>query len=109
MFANNWTTLGVACYRAGNYREAIAALARSEQLGHGTKSSFNAFFLAMAHWQMGQPDAARQWYDRAIQCMEKHDPKHHELRRFRAEAAALLGLPEPTAPARKEVLHPARR
>jgi hypothetical protein len=61
------------------------------------------FFLAMAYWQLGRRDEARLWYDRAVQWMDKHVPNHRELRRFRAEAAALLGLPEPTAPGSKEV------
>jgi hypothetical protein len=41
--------------------------------------------------------------------MEKDRPNDNELRRFRAEAAAVLGLPEPTAPAKKEVPHPSKR
>jgi hypothetical protein len=50
----------------------------------------NAFFLAMAHWQLGHKTEARQWYDRAVQWMEKNKPKDDELRRFRAEAAKLF-------------------
>ena len=33
-------------------------------------------------------------YDRAVQWMDKNQPKNEELRRFRAEAAQLLGLTE---------------
>ena len=33
---------------------------------------------------------ARTWYDKAVEWMEKNQPKNDELRRFRAEAAKLL-------------------
>ena len=48
----------------------------------------------MAHWQLGQKVKARGWYDRAVQLMEKNQPKNDELGRFRAEASELLGLNE---------------
>jgi tetratricopeptide (TPR) repeat protein len=85
-------TLGVARYRAGDWPGAIEALAKSEELAPGTSVGFNAFFLAMAHRQLGHQDEPRQWYDRAVQWTEKNQPEDEELRRFRAEAAALLGL-----------------
>jgi tetratricopeptide (TPR) repeat protein len=107
--ASNWNTLGVALYRTGDCKAAIEALEKSDVLAPDKNLAFNGLFLAMAHWQLGRRDEARQWYDRAVGWMEKYDPKHHELRRFRAEAAAVLGLPEPTAPARKEVPRPSQR
>jgi tetratricopeptide (TPR) repeat protein len=90
--ADNWNILGVACYCAGDYREAIAALEKSEELGHGAKFSFNAFFLAMAHSQLGDKDAARECYDQAVQWMDKNKPNDGELRRFRAEAEEVLQI-----------------
>jgi hypothetical protein len=56
--------------------------------------SHDWFFLAMTHWQLGAKDKARAWYDRAVQWMDKNQPDNEELRRFRAEAAELLGLNE---------------
>ena len=56
--------------------------------------SFDWFFLAMAHWRLGEKDKAREWYDRAVRWMDKNPSKNEELRRFRAEAAELLGLTE---------------
>lgn len=50
------------------------------------------FFLAMAHWKMGQKEEARTSNDQAVQWMENHRPNDEELRRFRAEAAELLGI-----------------
>jgi WD40 repeat protein/serine/threonine protein kinase/Flp pilus assembly protein TadD len=86
-------TLGVACYRAGDWKAAVAALGKSVELRKGGDSR-DWLFLAMAHWQLGEKDKAREWYDRAVQGMDKNQPTDEELRRFRAEAAELLGLNE---------------
>ncbi len=107
--ANVWNTLGVARYRAGNFAGAAAALEKSEELGQGRELGFNVFFLAMARWQLGERDEARRCYDQAVSWMEKNQPRNEELRRFRAEAAVLLGLPEPAPPITKEVPTPANR
>jgi hypothetical protein len=50
------------------------------------------FFLAMAHWRLGDKPQARSWYGKAVSWMEKNQPRNEELMRFRAEAAALLGV-----------------
>jgi hypothetical protein len=50
------------------------------------------FFLAMAHWRLGDRDGGRAWYDRAVQWMKEHRSQDVELRCFRAEAAGLLGI-----------------
>lgn len=44
----------------------------------------------MAHWQLGDQDEARKFYDQAVEWMEKNKPQDEELKRFRAEAAELL-------------------
>ena len=80
-----WNTLGVAHYRAGDWGAAVAALEKSGELRQGG-DSFDWFFLAMAHWQLGDNEQARNWYDQAVQWMEKNKPEDEELRRFRAEA-----------------------
>jgi tetratricopeptide (TPR) repeat protein len=84
-------TLGVAHYRAGDWKAAIAALDKSMELRKGGDSN-DWFFLAMAHWQLGEKGKAREFYDRAVQWMDKNQPTNEELRRFRAEAAELLGV-----------------
>jgi tetratricopeptide (TPR) repeat protein len=86
---DHWNTLGVALYRAGDWKEAVAALQKSMDLRKGGDSN-DWFFLAMAQWQLGDKEQACKWYDQAVQWMEKHKPQDEELRRFRAEAAALL-------------------
>jgi superkiller protein 3 len=86
----DYNTLGVAQYRAGNWKEAIAALETSQRRKGGDSSDW--FFLAMAHWQLGDKQQARKWYDQAVQWMDKNQPEDEELRRFRDEAAQLLGV-----------------
>jgi serine/threonine protein kinase/Tfp pilus assembly protein PilF len=92
------TTLGVARYRAGDWKAAVAALDKSAGRSQGG-SAVDHLFLAMAHRQLGDPDKARQCYDQAVRWMEKNKealekdrPRGEELRRFRSEAEEVLGL-----------------
>src|SRR5262249_21685186 len=70
---------------------AIAALEKAMELTNGGDGS-ERFFIAMASWRMGKPNQARACYEQAVQWMAKHKPRHHELRRFRTEAAKLLRI-----------------
>jgi serine/threonine protein kinase/tetratricopeptide (TPR) repeat protein len=102
----DWNTMGVAYYRAGDFKEAVADLEKQVQLilhGQGTSTDF--FFQAMAEYQVGHADAARRYYARAIQWMDEHDPYNPELLRFRAEAERLLG-PTAKAEADNQLLTP---
>jgi serine/threonine protein kinase/tetratricopeptide (TPR) repeat protein len=84
-----WKTLGVARYRAGDWKQAISDLERSAALGNGG-DTVHSLFLAMAHSQLGEKDKAHAWYEQA-----KEDGKttaNDEIRRFRAEAAQRLGV-----------------
>jgi tetratricopeptide (TPR) repeat protein len=87
----HWNTLGVAHYRAGEYAAAVEALERSMKVRKGG-DSFDWFFLAMAHWHLGDKGAARRWYDRAVAWMNEKQPRNWELIRFRSEASRLLGV-----------------
>jgi tetratricopeptide (TPR) repeat protein len=84
-------TLGVALYRAGDWNAAVKALQKGAELREGGDSS-DWFFLAMAHWQLGDKDQARRWFDQAAAWMGKNQPKNEELLRFRREAEALLQI-----------------
>jgi hypothetical protein len=53
--------------------------------------AFDWFFVAMSKHKLEQGDA-RQWFDKAVAWMDEHKPDDPELRRFRAEAAKVLGL-----------------
>jgi serine/threonine protein kinase/Flp pilus assembly protein TadD len=88
---NFWNTLGAAYYRAGNWTEARAALGKSMELRRGG-DGFDWFLLAMAHWRLGEKKEARTRYEQAVAWMAKNKANDDELRRFRAEAAELLGV-----------------
>src|SRR5204862_5908432 len=55
-------TLGVAQYRAGDFKAAVAALERSIEVRQGGDSA-DFFVMAMAQLKLGNRSAARQWYD----------------------------------------------
>lgn len=85
------TTLGVAHYRAGDWKAAVESLNQAiKPWRQGDSVEF--FFLAMAHGKLADKDQARSWYDKGVQWMDKNAPNDAELRRFRAEAAAVLGI-----------------
>jgi serine/threonine protein kinase len=88
-FADRWNTLGVAHYRVGDWKKAIAALEKSQSLGSGHFSATNRFFLAMAHWQLGEKGKAHECYAKAVEELDK--TKARQVR-FRSEAGELLGL-----------------
>ena len=93
-----WKTLGVAHYRAGDWKAAVAALHKSVKLRQGG-DAVDDLFLAMAHWQLGNREQARRAYEQAVQwleknkeTLEKHKAQAEELRRFRSEAEEVLEL-----------------
>jgi serine/threonine-protein kinase len=91
----SWQVLGWAHYRNGDWKASIEALEKSCALDDPRGGdSAQWFFLAMAHWQLGEKDKARAWYERAVQWMDKNQPGDELLRRLQAEAAELLELKE---------------
>jgi tetratricopeptide (TPR) repeat protein len=96
---NWWNTLGVALCRVEEWKKAIEALQTADEFDQGQArvdldpdktTGHNGFFLAMAHWQLGNKDEAKKWYQRAVRYMDKHDARNEELGRFRAEAEELF-------------------
>ena len=92
-----WETLGVAHYRAGDWEGAVLALKKSMEVRNRRPGTRYVFVLSMACWKLGNKDEARKWYTAALAWTETRFPKHAEVLRFRAEAAALLGLSEKAA------------
>jgi tetratricopeptide (TPR) repeat protein len=84
-----WNTLGVALYRAGDWRGAITAL----ETGMARKDGGDAhdwYLLALAHARLGEREEARRWVARAVRWAEEHRSEVDEsLCRYRAEAEAL--------------------
>ncbi len=88
-----WEVLGWARYRAGDFKGSIETLEKSCALQHDPTggNSFQWFFLAMAYWQLGEKDTAREWYDKAVKWMDASNEKGSgDLIRFRTEAGELL-------------------
>ncbi|MEX2306124.1 MAG: tetratricopeptide repeat protein, partial [Pirellulales bacterium] len=91
----NWTALGLAHYRSGDWHAAIESLMKSEEIPPVRfESCVNALLLAMAHWQLSEQDEARRWYGKAVEWMEKHHSDDETLRRFQKEAEELLEITE---------------
>jgi serine/threonine protein kinase/Tfp pilus assembly protein PilF len=82
-----WKYLGIAHYRAGDWKAAVEALEQAMELKKGGDNT-DWLFLAMAHWQLGHKEEARRYYDRAVERM----PSQPSVQRFRAEAAVLLSI-----------------
>jgi serine/threonine-protein kinase len=92
--ANCWNTLGCSHYYAGNWRHAINACEKSiEKCPPGKADPTNWFLLAMAHWKLGEKEQARRLYEKGARWTESKGIQHPVNDRFRAEAAALLGVP----------------
>ena len=89
------TTLGIVQYRARRWDEAIATLMKASELDEGRRFAPRGFVLAMAHWQKGQKEKARDLFEQSVAWMDEQRPDHPELLRARVEAAALLGLGGP--------------
>jgi serine/threonine protein kinase/uncharacterized protein HemY len=84
-------TLGTAYYRVGEWKNAIEELTNSTQLPKGG-DAVKCFFLAMAHWRVGDKAEARASYNRALQALEKAKRPDEDLRQFHVEAVELLGI-----------------
>jgi len=91
--ASYWNTLGLAQYRAGDWKGAATALGESMRLEDGG-NAHDWIFMSMIRARLNQPAEARTWYARANAWIESKAPRDQELLRFRDEAAALPGLAE---------------
>jgi hypothetical protein len=89
-------TLGVACYRAGQYHKAIGVLRPNLDRQEDRALAFDLFFLAMSHHQLGETARARDYYDWAIRWMGPQRRLSAEcdedLKLFRAEAEEVLRI-----------------
>jgi len=88
---DHYQCLGVAYYRSGNWKAAVAALERSVERRDGGDGC-DWFFLAMANWQLKNKPGARRWYDKAVEWKNRNGAGDEELGRFQKEAAELLQI-----------------
>jgi tetratricopeptide (TPR) repeat protein len=87
--------LGVAHFRAGNWKNAVEALEPLRKTNYFS----GLLFLAMAHHKLGHTDEARNLYQQVAGYLEQHPEamknspdSPEEIRRFLAEAEETLGL-----------------
>jgi tetratricopeptide (TPR) repeat protein len=99
-----WSMLGASYYRAGEHAKAVRTLTHSLSLNGANADDF--LLLAMAHWQQGQKEEARQWFKAAVLRMQ-HGAHYvwstSKAIQFGQEAKALLGL-DPTTPAASQII-----
>jgi hypothetical protein len=101
------TTLGVASYRVGKFREAVATLEQAERLKTDLQNGpdpADLAFLAMAEYRLGQTNPARVALNRLRELMKK--PEHAQdqqgqtfLREAEALELDLIFPADPFAPA----------
>jgi tetratricopeptide (TPR) repeat protein len=94
-FGDYHNTLGVAHYRNGDDKAAVAELETSMRLRAGG-DCYDWFFLALAHGRLGDRARARTWLNRAVAWMDRYRPHDDELRRIRGEAEAMFNPPPST-------------
>jgi len=105
-------SLGIALYRACQYREAIAALEQHLAVSPGSSDGVDLYFLAMAHHRQGRRDQARDCFDRALGWVESHKPvlsrwpPDFDVNAIGAEAKAVLAGPAGELPV--DIFAPAR-
>jgi serine/threonine protein kinase/tetratricopeptide (TPR) repeat protein len=92
--ARAWSILGLAQYRAADYRGAVESVRKGYELSD-REDWWDFFLLAMAEWQLGNREAAQEWYATAIDWLKAHPQLvGGNAYRFRAEAKELLEIGE---------------
>jgi tetratricopeptide (TPR) repeat protein len=88
-----WSALAAAQYHAGDYKASLAALEKAMELDKGGDAG-DWLYSAMARWQLGDKEKAREWYDRAAGRIDKDPAASAELKALLAEAARLMAKPK---------------
>ncbi len=92
-----WLTLGVARYRSEDWKEAEEALSQAIELRHPQPLIPEmVLYYAMALWRIDKREDAREAYQHLARLLGGGQSLPEGLVRLRAEAAALLGIKEPS-------------
>lgn len=83
-------TLGVACYRSGEFDKAIVSLTKSAASASKENYFYDAVFMAMCKWQLGEHESAREWFSKSRVAFEQTSSTPEEMKRLLAEAEALI-------------------
>jgi tetratricopeptide (TPR) repeat protein len=68
---NCLNTLGMALYRAGQFDDARQCLAEAAKVPRPMENVWDWLCLAMTHHQLGQPNEAQGWLDKAVQALDQ--------------------------------------
>jgi len=92
--AGAWNLLGMALVCDGQWKAGLAAYEKSRELGYQEDGS-DWIYEALALARLGEMEAARDRYDRAVRSLValKRSEEEHLARR-RDETGALLGIPK---------------
>jgi tetratricopeptide (TPR) repeat protein len=95
----NRYTLGVAHYRAGDWKAAIAAFEKYREIYKGTGDVRDWLFLAMAHRKLGHAvesqkayEGYMRWWEVVSKQVSSNWEEYEGLRRIRSEAEEVLEL-----------------
>jgi WD40 repeat protein/tetratricopeptide (TPR) repeat protein/tRNA A-37 threonylcarbamoyl transferase component Bud32 len=94
------TTLGMACYRLGQFQKAIDVLENNVKTQTGPVTTLDWLCLAMSLQRLGQTDKAEAYYVKATEWMQLSGPSLRPLQRedleaLRLEAKQVLSNPKP--------------
>jgi serine/threonine-protein kinase len=92
-----WGTLGMARYRAGDWKGAAEALAKATAASDGGEP-LDALFLSMARWRLGDRPEARRRFDAARARLEAKKSQDTDVPGVLTEARALLEVDKPKPP-----------
>jgi serine/threonine protein kinase/tetratricopeptide (TPR) repeat protein len=87
---NRWRTLGWAQFRAGRWWESLLAIEQARKLN--TRFGADHFFEAIACWQLGEKDLAREHYRTGIEWLQQQANPAKQTLRLRDDAATMLGI-----------------
>ena len=83
-------TLGVARYRSGEFDKAMASLTKSVASLSGADVFYDAVFIAMCQWKLGEYESAREWLSKSRVALDQTLAPPEEMKRFLAEAEVLI-------------------
>jgi len=86
--AASQSVLGIAHYRAGDWRAALVVLEQAEKMPG--KYEGGPLVLAMAHWRLNDKQKANAWFRQANAWMDQYHPCDEELRLLHGEARTTL-------------------
>ncbi len=93
--ARYWRTLGLAHYRAGDWRQSVQSLTTSLAKARPDEDQAATMFcLSMACRRLGQYAESQSWFKKGAKLAAAEKTEDPQTKRLEAEAAALLNAPQ---------------